>query len=73
MAKKTLGGFSQGGAISLFTGITSEQKLAGFFGLSSYLLLGKKLGVLVPSGVPNKDAPVFMVRASLSFSQPGLT
>lgn len=34
-----LGGFSQGGAMSLFTGLTTTTKLGGVFGLSSYLLL----------------------------------
>ncbi|MCJ1351704.1 MAG: hypothetical protein MMC33_001688 [Icmadophila ericetorum] len=32
-----VGGFSQGGAAALFTGLASTHKLAGFFGLSSYL------------------------------------
>ncbi|KAK1825113.1 hypothetical protein LTR12_000402 [Friedmanniomyces endolithicus] len=34
-----LGGFSQGGAMSLMAGITSPTKLGGIFGLSCYLLL----------------------------------
>ncbi len=34
-----LGGFSQGGAISLFTGPRYPEKLAGIMGLSCYLLL----------------------------------
>lgn len=38
-----LGGFSQGGAMSLFTGLTTERKLAGLVGLSSYLPLREKL------------------------------
>lgn len=32
-----LAGFSQGGAMSLFTGLTSEQKLGGIISLSAYL------------------------------------
>ena len=55
-----LGGFSQGGAISLFTSLTTTHQLSGFFGLSSYLLLGSKLPSLIPSGNPNANAPVFM-------------
>ena len=54
------GGFSQGGAIALFSALTSEYKLAGFFGLSSYLLLGEKLGEFIPPEALNKEAPVFM-------------
>ena len=55
-----LGGFSQGGAISLFTALTTPHPLAGFFGLSSYLLLGQKVPSLVPPTNPNADVPVFM-------------
>ena len=55
-----VGGFSQGGAISIFTGVTSQDRLAGFFGLSSYLLMAKKLEDLMPSSRPNQAAPVFM-------------
>lgn len=32
-----LGGFSQGGAISLFTGLTTSYKIAGILALSTYL------------------------------------
>ncbi|MCJ1393150.1 hypothetical protein MMC18_006022 [Xylographa bjoerkii] len=55
-----VGGFSQGGAMSLFTGVTSPIKLGGFFGLSAYLLLYNKIKDFVPSSLPNKDTPVFM-------------
>jgi phospholipase/carboxylesterase len=34
-----LGGFSQGGAISLFSGVRYPEKLAGIMGLSCYMLL----------------------------------
>ncbi|KAG7268624.1 hypothetical protein CRUP_020057 [Coryphaenoides rupestris] len=36
-----LGGFSQGGALSLYTALTSQQKLAGVIALSSWLPLRK--------------------------------
>lgn len=49
-----LGGFSQGGAMSLMAGVTCPQKLGGIFGLSSYLLLRGKLRNLVPAENPNK-------------------
>jgi predicted esterase len=55
-----LGGFSQGGAMSLFAGTTCPQKLGGIIGLSSYLLLADKIKALVPEGNPNKDTPIFM-------------
>lgn len=55
-----LGGFSQGGAMSLFTGLTSDVKVGGIFGLSCYLLLGDKIKELIPKEFPNKDTPVFM-------------
>lgn len=46
--------------MSLFTGTTSEFKLAGIFGLSSYLLLGPKFKDFIPKENTNKDTPVFM-------------
>ncbi|KAL2042665.1 hypothetical protein N7G274_004424 [Stereocaulon virgatum] len=55
-----IGGFSQGGAISLFTGITSPTKLAGIFGLSSYLLLQDKIANYVSKENSNKDTPILM-------------
>lgn len=54
-----LGGFSQGGAMSIFSGITSEEKLGGIFGLSCYLLLHSKLQELTKNGA-NKETPIFM-------------
>ena len=55
-----LGGFSQGGAMSLLSGITCPTKLGGIFGLSCYLVLQGKLRDMVPEGSPNKDTPIFM-------------
>lgn len=37
-----LGGFSQGGAMSLLTGLTSERKLAGLAVLSGWMPLKEK-------------------------------
>lgn len=56
-----LGGFSQGGALSIFTGVTTPHKLAGVFGLSSYLLMGDKIKELAEeaNGI-NKETPIFM-------------
>lgn len=55
-----LGGFSQGGAISLFTGITNKEKLGGVFGLSCYLLLSDRIKNYTPENWPNKKTPFFM-------------
>lgn len=56
-----LGGFSQGGAMSIFTGITTPHKLAGVFGLSCYLVLGHKIADFVKEAdQANKDTPFFM-------------
>ncbi|OAA61637.1 acyl-protein thioesterase 1 [Niveomyces insectorum RCEF 264] len=38
-----LGGFSQGGALAIFAGITSPVRLAGVVAMSTYLLLSAKL------------------------------
>nr|OQO19254.1 hypothetical protein B0A51_10498 [Rachicladosporium sp. CCFEE 5018] len=55
-----LGGFSQGGAMALLSGITSERKLGGVFGLSCYMLLREKLEGMVPKSKPNAGTPIFM-------------
>ena len=55
-----LGGFSQGGAMSLMAGITNPTKIGGIFGLSCYLLLQDKIRDLVPAESPNKATPIFM-------------
>jgi len=55
-----LGGFSQGGAVSIFSGLTAPFKLAGIVALSSYLLLSLKFKDLVPKEAYNQDTPVFM-------------
>jgi len=55
-----VGGFSQGGALSLISGLTYKQPLGGVFGLSCYLLLQSKLKDLIPEDSPNKKTPIFM-------------
>jgi len=47
--------------MSLFTGATTPHKLAGVFGLSSYLLLGDKIKELAEAakGI-NKETPILM-------------
>ncbi|KAK5065302.1 hypothetical protein LTR84_001140 [Exophiala bonariae] len=61
-----LGGFSQGGAISLFTGLTTPHKLGGVFGLSCYLVLGDKIKDFVKeASEANKDTPFFMAHGDV--------
>lgn len=55
-----LGGFSQGGAMSVFTGLTNKEKLGGVFGLSCYLLLSDRLKNFTPEDFPNKKTPFFL-------------
>ena len=55
-----LGGFSQGGAMSLLAGTTAPTRLGGIFGLSCYLLLKDKVQSLVPADSPNAKTPIFM-------------
>jgi predicted esterase len=55
-----LGGFSQGGAMSVFSGLTGKEKLGGVFGLSCYLLLSDRVKNLIPEGFPNKETPFFL-------------
>jgi len=55
-----LGGFSQGGAASIFSGLTAKVKLAGIVALSAYLMLSQQFKSFVPNPNVNKDTPVFM-------------
>jgi len=59
-----IGGFSQGGAMSIFSGITAPQKLGGIFGLSCYLVLHNKLKEFVGHENVNKDTKIFMGHGS---------
>ncbi|KAK5953701.1 hypothetical protein OHC33_004970 [Knufia fluminis] len=59
--KIIIGGFSQGGAVSLFTGLTIKQKLAGIFGLSCYLVLHDKVPDFVKEANKiNQETPFFI-------------
>ncbi|KAK4242003.1 acyl-protein thioesterase [Achaetomium macrosporum] len=55
-----VGGFSQGGAMSIFSGLTAKVKLAGIVALSSYVPLSVKFAELVPKPEFNKETPIFM-------------
>lgn len=51
-----VGGFSQGGAVAMYTALTSDKPLAGVIGLSSWLPLHKEF----PQGLKvNRNIPVF--------------
>jgi len=53
-----LAGFSQGGAVSLYTGLRYPERLAGLLALSCYLPLA---GTLAAERAPaNAGAPIFM-------------
>jgi predicted esterase len=60
-----LGGFSQGGATSLFTALTAKVKLAGIIALSSWLPLDTKLPSLVQESDLNHDTPIFMAHGDV--------
>lgn len=55
-----LGGFSQGGAMAIFSGITSKEKLGGIFGMSCYLLMYNKVESLLPTEGGNKETRIWM-------------
>jgi len=59
-----IGGFSQGGAMSLFSGITCPSKLAGIIGLSCFLPLHTIVKDLIPADNANKDTGIFMGHGS---------
>jgi phospholipase/carboxylesterase len=53
-----LAGFSQGGAMALFTGVRYPEKLAGVIGLSCYLVLAATLDA--ERQAVNQSTPIFM-------------
>ncbi|KAI8393972.1 Phospholipase/carboxylesterase/thioesterase [Radiomyces spectabilis] len=53
-----LGGFSQGCALSLLSGLTSEYKLAGIVGCSGWLVMADKIKSMVAEA--NKKTPILM-------------
>jgi lysophospholipase-1 len=55
-----LGGFSQGGAVALLSGLTAPSKIGGIVGLSSWLLLLQTFREHIPAGNPNENTPILM-------------
>ncbi|KAI9682441.1 MAG: hypothetical protein M1829_000233 [Trizodia sp. TS-e1964] len=59
-----LGGFSQGGALALISGITYPSKLGGIFSLSGYLPIHDKAKELSKIEGPNSSLPIFMAHGT---------
>jgi phospholipase/carboxylesterase len=57
-----LAGFSQGGAMALFTGTRLAQQLAGIIGLSCYLLLASSFAA--ERHAANQTTPIFLAHGS---------
>jgi len=53
-----LAGFSQGGAVALYTGLRHPKRIAGIVALSTYLVGANALGA--ESSAANRDVPIFM-------------
>ncbi|XP_069478487.1 acyl-protein thioesterase 2 [Ambystoma mexicanum] len=59
-----VGGFSQGGALSLYTALTCPHKLAGIVGLSCWLPLHQTFPQASGGGV-NKDIPILQCHGEM--------
>jgi phospholipase/carboxylesterase len=57
-ARIVLAGFSQGGAIALYTGLRHAQRLAGVIALSTYLVAADRLAA--EASAANRGLPIFM-------------
>jgi len=57
-----LAGFSQGGAIALYTGVRCAERLGGLIGLSTYLVGFDR--VAAEASAANRDVPVFMAHGA---------
>jgi phospholipase/carboxylesterase len=57
-----LAGFSQGGAMALFTGTRATEKLAGIIGLSCYMVLGSTLAA--EHSAVNQTTPIFVAHGT---------
>ena len=53
-----LAGFSQGGAIALYTGLRHPERIAGIMALSTYVPVGEKLSA--EASTANRRVPIFM-------------
>ena len=57
-----LAGFSQGGAVALYTGLRHEERLGGIMALSTYLIAPDRLGA--ESTAANHTVPIFMAHGT---------
>jgi phospholipase/carboxylesterase len=57
-----LAGFSQGGAIALYTGLRHRERLAGIMALSTYLIAPDKLAD--EASAANRGVPIFMAHGT---------
>ncbi len=57
-----LAGFSQGGAIALYTGLRHRQRLAGIIALSTYLIGAERIPA--EASEANRDVPIFMAHGT---------
>ena len=57
-ARMVLAGFSQGGAIALYTGLRHAERIAGIVALSTYLV--DAAGLAAQASPANRDVPIFM-------------
>lgn len=61
-ARIVLAGFSQGGAIALYTGVRHAERLAGIVALSTYLVSADTLGI--EAGPANRALQIFMAHGT---------
>ena len=57
-----LAGFSQGGAIALYAGVRSAERLAGIVALSTYVIGAERLQA--EASPANRDVPIFMAHGT---------
>lgn len=63
-----LAGFSQGGAMALYTGMREKHKLAGILGLSCYLpLMGEHPNTVHPANI---DTPILIIHGTHDMTLP---
>ena len=61
-ANIVLAGFSQGGAVALYTGLRHPERIAGVVALSTYLVDGA--GLPAEASAANRDLPLFMAHGT---------
>ncbi|KAG2381283.1 hypothetical protein C9374_006272 [Naegleria lovaniensis] len=59
-----IGGFSQGGSVALYHGLTNKYKLGGVIALSTWMPNRKKILTFVGKDLPNKTTPIFQAHGT---------